>query len=106
MNSMLKVIICTSFLLVVDGVWGSWRNVTRCSATCGGGTMNQARDCKSPNQKHGDDDCVGNGERTIDCNTQPCPGIACYSTMQNSLTKIIIRFISLYANSYRDALIS
>ena len=64
------VLICS-----VDGGWSPWYNQTKCSASCGGGTLTQWRNCTQPSPDCGGSDCEGENIITIDCNTQCCPGI-------------------------------
>lgn len=67
----------------MNGQWGKWKNITICTARCGGGELKQTRNCDSPKLalgvggSYGDDggsDCAGDGERTIGCNTHQCQG--------------------------------
>ncbi|XP_076799779.1 uncharacterized protein LOC143444875 isoform X4 [Clavelina lepadiformis] len=50
-----------------DEEWGEWRDVGSCSETCGGGNIDQERDCLTGNN------CNGDRTRQISCNAQPCP---------------------------------
>lgn len=57
----------------VDGGWSDWQNGT-CSATCGGGVMNRTRQCDNPAPVGDGQDCDGESEETVECNTDDCPG--------------------------------
>ncbi|KAL3852079.1 hypothetical protein ACJMK2_015766 [Sinanodonta woodiana] len=67
---------------VVDGGWGAWYAWTTsgsCSASCGGGTLNQVRtrSCSNPWPHNGGKDCNGSFSefQTVDCNTNPCTAV-------------------------------
>ena len=67
-----------SFLIVVDGQWGSWASWATCSVTCASGTQNRQRQCDSPAQQHNGLDCVGSGSDTKTCTKVACPGMVLY----------------------------
>lgn len=59
----------------VNGSWSGWADAdgSECSATCGGGVVNQTRDCDDPEPEHGGLDCQGDGQRMEGCNNHTCP---------------------------------
>ena len=69
-NLTLPSVICR----LVDGGLSDWKNSTDCSKSCGNGTLNQIRHCDSPKPQHGGASCTGKTTRTVECNTQACPG--------------------------------
>ena len=70
----------SSFIISVDGNWGSWTEYSQCSATCGGGVQERTRVCVGT--AHGGLACLlsgsdlrGNEESgSRACNVQACPG--------------------------------
>ncbi|XP_055998742.1 SCO-spondin-like isoform X3 [Ostrea edulis] len=71
----------------VSGNWtefGDFSNWTTCNATCGGGYMwrERTRNCTGPQQGDGERNCSGSDteRETKICNTNPCPGIAKWSS--------------------------
>jgi len=54
-------------------------NVTQCSVTCGGGSLQQQRDCNNPLPQFGGLTCaqqvniLGQATQQIACNQNPCP---------------------------------
>ena len=59
----------------VNGNWGLWNDITMCSKSCGGGTVQSKRKCVNPAPQNGGNSCVGdenNDNRT--CNINECPG--------------------------------
>lgn len=57
----------------VDGEWETWQAWSSCNVTCGGGTSIRTRVCHAP--LHGGENCTGNAEERMDCNTHDCPGM-------------------------------
>jgi len=53
------------------GEWGEWENTSSCSRSCANGTLTQARVCHLPQATS--EDCDGQSERLVPCNTQTCP---------------------------------
>jgi hypothetical protein len=53
------------------GEWGEWQNTSSCSRSCAGGTLFQTRVCHLPQVTS--EDCEGESERLVSCNTQTCP---------------------------------
>lgn len=64
---------------VVDGGWSSWRKVSGCTVTCGGGNQTLLRTCNNPYPKHGGQSCPGPDRDVQSCNVQACPG-GCHIT--------------------------
>ncbi|KAI8496157.1 Thrombospondin type 1 repeat-containing protein [Branchiostoma belcheri] len=62
---------CSNGPCPVDGSWKEWSDWTECSATCGGGRQQRARECEPP--QHGGAACRGNRLDTQSCNTHDCP---------------------------------
>ncbi|XP_078700931.1 coadhesin-like [Branchiostoma floridae x Branchiostoma belcheri] len=62
---------CSNGPCPVDGSWKEWSDWTECSATCGGGRQQRARECEPP--QHGGAACKGNRLDTQSCNTHDCP---------------------------------
>ena len=60
--------------LSVDGGLTEWSEYGSCSEECGGGIQESNRTCTNPIPQHGGTDCVGDLERTRECNKEPCPG--------------------------------
>ena len=71
----------------MDGGWRDGENITKCSATCGGGIKTKSKFCDAPNPQHGGENCTCNDndatELTCDglnatieqiCYEGPCPG--------------------------------
>ena len=55
----------------VNGAWGDWTSVNRCSITClndGVGNQDVNRECNNPPKKYGGADCPGPSKKTWDCN--------------------------------------
>ena len=50
--------------------WGSWKNWSSCTATCGGGSRKRYRQCIKP--KKTDPNCVGSQRQISNCQTQDC----------------------------------
>ena len=48
--------------------WSSWTPASDCSVTCGTGTRTEVRTCM---RRSG---CVGESQRTVDCEDEPCRG--------------------------------
>lgn len=57
----------------VDGGWSQWSQWSNCSATCGGGTQSQTRQCNNPPMENNGYDCVGPSIQSQSCNVDPCP---------------------------------
>ena len=72
MYSTLKSRVSTVFV-TVDGGWTSWSNVTSCSASCGFGQVDQTRSCTNPAPVGIGMPCIGDTNRTVDCDLDPCP---------------------------------
>ena len=64
-----------SFMITVDGGFTEWENLEVCSRTCGGGIQTQKRSCTAPSPANGGKECIGEDSRTVECNTEPCPGL-------------------------------
>ncbi len=80
LSSDIQTVSCPLAPCPVNGgwsAWTSWSDSTTCSATCGGGTLEQSRirACNNPAPAHGGANCSGAASetQTISCNTNPCP---------------------------------
>ena len=51
--------------------WTEWSAWTECSASCGGGSRSQVRECKIPRSAGAP--CEGESRKSEVCNDQPCP---------------------------------
>ncbi|XP_022795623.1 uncharacterized protein LOC111334195 isoform X1 [Stylophora pistillata] len=76
---------CNTFPCPVHGNYSSWSNFSRCSKSCGHGTMVRTRNCSNPTPKHGGKNCslLGHSKEVRSCNAFPCPVHGCYSTWSN-----------------------
>ena len=72
----------------VDGGWSEFKDWSKCSANCGGGTQTGTRTCTNPPPANGGAQCTGQSTKKKECNTHPCPGGICYL---NSLTYTLSR---------------
>merc|ERR1712232_67755 len=59
-------------VLHADCVWGDWTVKASCSATCGGGFMQQRRTVLLE-ARNGGRACRGGLEQVVNCNAQACP---------------------------------
>ena len=76
MSTQLKVICITISYLE----WNSWTAGTTCSVSCGTGVQTDTRECIDHTNAEADPaDCAPGTDpsRTVDCNTQECPGKPC-----------------------------
>ena len=71
----IKKLLWTFCFSLVDGGWSSWNNYGACSKTCGTGSESRGRTCSNPEPANGGAVCVGETDKTRNCNTKPCPGI-------------------------------
>lgn len=62
---------CTSGECPVDCTWNDWSDWGSCSQTCGRGISLSTRDSKGA--EFGGQACVGDSQRQVDCNVDPCP---------------------------------
>ena len=56
----------------LDGGWSNWGPYSKCSVSCGGGTMRRDRKCNNPAPANGGKACPGAGWQSKSCNTQSC----------------------------------
>lgn len=56
----------------VDGQWGMWSEWSKCSVTCGTGSMTRNRVCNNPEPGDRGRDCVGNDRDTEPCQKNDC----------------------------------
>ena len=62
------------YLSIVNGHWGLWADMQKCSKSCDGGTKVSERVCNNPSPSNGGNNCIGNNEDTAKpCNSKPCP---------------------------------
>ena len=59
-------------IILVDGVWSDWREMSEFSETCGVGTISYTRVCSPP--QHGGADCEGDTTKVEDSPIIECPG--------------------------------
>ena len=65
----------TTFKFLVDGGWGEWKEVKKCSKTCGTDVFRDMhRKCDSPPPSNDGKPCNGSNYTFEDCNLKPCPG--------------------------------
>ncbi|XP_062578069.1 semaphorin-5A-like isoform X2 [Saccostrea cucullata] len=57
----------------LNGGWSSWKEMVKCSKSCGGGMRIRYRTCSNPIPANGGQFCVGASVKTTLCNDQPCP---------------------------------
>ena len=62
---------CTSGECPVDCTWNDWSDWESCSQTCGREISLSTRDSKGA--EFGGQACVGDSQRQVDCNVDPCP---------------------------------
>ena len=55
-----------------DGVWLEWSMWSSCSVTCENGTQLRNRICQEP--MYGGQECLGEYDMVMRCNTHECPG--------------------------------
>ena len=58
----------------VDGGWTSWTDSTKCSVTCGKGSIFRLRSCTNPAPQHGGKNCQGVPFERQECQNNQCPG--------------------------------
>ncbi|XP_052808900.1 coadhesin-like [Mya arenaria] len=63
---------CNTEVCPVDGFWTQWSPWTKCSLTCGLGSITRKRACTNPAPASGGRDCKGNSIDTRDCTDGPC----------------------------------
>eukprot|EP00800_Vazella_pourtalesii_P020926 TRINITY_DN758_c0_g1_i10.p1 TRINITY_DN758_c0_g1~~TRINITY_DN758_c0_g1_i10.p1 ORF type:complete len:693 (-),score=112.26 TRINITY_DN758_c0_g1_i10:1057-3135(-) len=59
-------------LAPVDGGWDNWTPFSACSKSCGSGLSVLYRTCNNPVPSNGGEECVGQPNKIIYCNTDPC----------------------------------
>ena len=62
-----------NIIFTVDCKWEPWSTESKCSVTCGSGTITQRRSI-SIKAEHGGSRCQGNTIRLQKCNLPSCPG--------------------------------
>jgi len=67
----LKTEYCNEQPCPIDCSWGEWSHYSICSKTCGGGTMERAREKVA--ELHGGKPCNGLSSESMQCNSQGCP---------------------------------
>ncbi|XP_052266578.1 adhesion G protein-coupled receptor B1-like isoform X3 [Dreissena polymorpha] len=63
---------CNAQSCIIDGQWSSWTDWSRCSVTCGLGTISRDRTCTSPAPSNGGRNCSEMSTETHDCSYGPC----------------------------------
>ena len=69
-----KFSILAHFIIAVNGRWGLWSPYSSCTKTCGIGSKKRTRECTNPPPLAGGENCVGETEQIIQCNTNSCSG--------------------------------
>lgn len=63
-------------IILVDGNYGAWQNVSGCIPSCGSGVFTQQRFCNNPQPRFGGRTCqqqgLGAAQRTLPCNRGSC----------------------------------
>ena len=59
----------------VDCVLSEWKNITKCTKSCGGGTQLEQKHILVPHDNNGKKCPNIPPTKTTNCNTHPCPGI-------------------------------
>ena len=75
--ALLEIACDTQFPCPIHGNWGRWFEFSKCSVTCGKGTMERTRVCDSPAPEFGGERCFGHSKEVRSCNTWvfcPIPG--------------------------------
>lgn len=72
-NFVTWILVLKSFLLTVDGNWGSWGSYGACSVTCASGTKSRSRSCNNPAPAGGGSNCVGSSTSSATCTLSACP---------------------------------
>ena len=63
------------FVIIVDGNWGAWSEISACNKSCGYGYRHRYRYCDNPPPLFRGAPCPGTGVDVIpECNTHVCPG--------------------------------
>ena len=62
------------FIQLQDGHWSTWSNWSRCSDSCGNGTMTRTRQCDNPPPLAGGLNCPGSANESSPCKLQDCHG--------------------------------
>ncbi|XP_063220579.1 A disintegrin and metalloproteinase with thrombospondin motifs 6-like [Bacillus rossius redtenbacheri] len=57
----------------VNGGWGAWGPLSKCSRSCGGGVAKMERECNNPRPANRGKYCAGGRRRYEICNPEPCP---------------------------------
>ena len=72
--AVLKVVCNTGIPCPIHGQWGRWSEFSKCSVSCGKGTMERIRVCDSPYPDFGGKMCVGDSVQIRTCDTMVfCP---------------------------------
>ena len=71
---MLLLILKLFIFKKVDGGLSEWSSYSKCSESCGDGTMFRRRSCTNPSPKHGGKQCQGTLKQTTQCKIKECPG--------------------------------
>jgi len=58
----------------VDGQWNEWGNWSKCSVSCGNGTMSRLRVCDDPAPDNGGKECDGVHIEYNECAMNHCRG--------------------------------
>ena len=62
-------------MIIVDGGWSEWKDISPCYADCGKGVKAQSRSCSEPPSLCGGQKCNGTSIQFVTCNVSSCcPG--------------------------------
>ena len=105
----LKIVLCIS-KTVVNGQWGGWTSITKCSAITGSGMLAQTRICDHPKPQYGGTNCTGSPFRIVPCTGTPVPTRAKPTptkqsgTTSNPTTTTTVKAISVTPQSAASSL--
>lgn len=63
---------CADDKNAIDGGWGAWSKLTKCSGACGWGVTQRTRDCNNPTPKGSGKKCAGNSMERSLCRKKRC----------------------------------
>ena len=84
-----------SLYFIINGNWGEWGILSKCSKTCGVGEHSRTRKCDNPAPAHGGKDCEGAFRQRRLCNKNKCPGKTKVNLNRVKLIQNLRHFLSL-----------
>ncbi|XP_052061809.1 hemicentin-1-like [Mytilus californianus] len=69
------------------GSWSCWEDDGHCSTSCGNGTQLRRRRCNNPTPTNGGENCPGDNQTNVHCNTKECPVYKWGHLKQLNITK-------------------